>query len=113
MAATKRVDTATLIRGQLYTLRHPKSTPKDPIESLRFQYGVPVVIDDPDILATLEDLEDETIDGEGEMFSKPIFRIDRNVPAPEPANYKGPTKLSSDRVAKKRPRGPVNKRRRV
>lgn len=113
MAATKKVNTATLIRGQLYTLRHPDHTPANPKDSLRFERGVPVVIAENHILVMLEDLYEETMDGEGEMYEKPIFRISRNVAAPEGGNNKGPTRLSSERKVNKAPRAPSRGRRRA
>ena len=82
MAAPNRmVTTATLIRGQLYTMRHPDSTPQAPKDSLRFVAGKPVVIEDKKIVDILENLYDEVTDGEGEVYEKPRFRIDRNVPS--------------------------------
>lgn len=104
--AGNRVNTATLIRGEIYTLRHPDNTAKEPKESLRFTYGVPVVIHDKRILDTLENLHDTTFDGDGEEFEKPRFRIDRGVPHPDatPSNNKSPTRLSSTRTTKVRPR---------
>lgn len=101
--ATRKVNTATLIRGELYTLRHPKSTPDKPLDSLRFEYGKPVVIDDKDILIELENLHDETTDGDGEVFEKPTFRIDRNVAEPDGGVKRGPKRLSATRTVKKRP----------
>lgn len=104
MAGT-RVNTATLIRGEVYTLRHPDGTAKDPKDSIRFEYGVPVIITDKKILEILENIHDVTFDGDGEEFEKPRFRVDRNVPAPDDtkSNVKRPTRLSSDRKIKKRP----------
>lgn len=105
MAGT-RVNTATLIRGEVYSLRHPDSTAKDPKDSLRFEYGVPVVITEKKILDILENLHDITFDGDGEEFEKPRFRVDRNVPAPDASasNIKRPTRLAADRRVKTRPR---------
>lgn len=106
MAGT-RVNTATLIRGEVYTLRHPKGTAKEPRDSLRFEYGVPVPIADKEILEILENLHDITFDGDGEEFEKPRFRVDRNVPAQDAqrvSNAKKPTRLSAGRTAKIRPR---------
>lgn len=102
--ATKRVNTATLIRGQLYTLRHPDHTPQNPKDSLRFEYGKPEPIDESRILIMLENMHEETRDGEGEIFEKPIFRIDRNVHAPDNSNHKKPTRLAANRKVKKTPR---------
>lgn len=81
--ATRKVTTATLIRGQVYTLRHPDYTPQNPKESLRFKRGVPQVIDDPKIVLKLENMYEEVPDGDGEVTEKPIFRINRNVDADE------------------------------
>jgi len=103
--AGNRVNTATLIRGEVYTLRHPDNTAKDPKDSLRFEYGVPVVIHEKKILDILENLHDLTFDGDGEEFEKPRFRVERNVPAPDDtgSNIKRPTRLSADRKVKSRP----------
>jgi hypothetical protein len=81
--ATRKVTTATLIRGKVYTYRHPDHTPQNPKDHLRFKFGVPVVIDSPKIVQLLEDLVDEVPDGDGELLEKPIFRINRNVDAPD------------------------------
>lgn len=102
--AGKKVNTATLIRGDVYTLRHPDHTPQKPREALRFTYGVPVVIDERHILDYLENLHDETTDGDGEVYEKPRFRVDRNVSEASPANHKSPTRLAHDRPVKRRPR---------
>lgn len=105
--AANRVNTATLIRGEVYTLRHPDGTPKDPKESLRFEYNVPVAISDKRILEILENLHDITFDGDGEEFEKPRFRIDRNVPHPDAdtgSNVRRPTRLDPSRKQKIRPR---------
>lgn len=102
--ATKRVNTATLIRGQLYTLRHPDSTPQNPIDSLRFERGKPIPISEPKILTMLENMVEETEDGEGEVYEKPLFRIDRNVAMEDAGNIKKPTRLSADRSVKKNTR---------
>jgi len=99
--AIKKVNTATLIRGKVYTLRHPDNTPQNPVDSLRFERGVPKSIEDNRILALLEGMVEEIEDGEGEVFEKPVFRIDRNVDAPEDGVRK-PTKLSATRTVKKR-----------
>jgi hypothetical protein len=105
---TKKVTTATLIRGSIYALRHPDNSPQSPVDSLRFENGIPVVIDDPAIAKTLEELYVETVDGDHEHFEKPVFRIDRNVPHPDaeagPSRKKKPTRLSSTRTVRKRSR---------
>ena len=107
---TKKATTATLIRGSLYSLRHPDNTPQNPLEALRFERGVPKVIDDQRIVAILEDLTEETRDGDGEYYDKPIFRIDTNAQIEVENNYgrsgtrARPTKLEADRVVRKRPR---------
>jgi hypothetical protein len=103
MAATKRVNTATLIRGEVYTLRHPKNTPANPKEALRFKRDEPVIIEDTDVLNLLEDLHEETQDGDGEIFEKPTFHIERGVAGPAPTKRKT-TRLASSRVQKTRPR---------
>ena len=104
--AGNRVNTATLIRGEVYTLRHPDNTAKDPHDSLRFEHGVPLVIEDKRILEILENLHDVTLDGDGEEFEKPRFLIERNVPTPDNTgtNIKRPTRLTSDRKVKIGPR---------
>jgi len=107
---TKKATTATLIRGSLYSLRHPDNTPQNPIEALRFERGVPVPINDTRIVDILENLTEETRDGDGEYYDKPIFRIDENVQVEAENNYgqsgsrARPTKLAADRVVRKRPR---------
>lgn len=104
MAAIRKVNTATLIRGELYTFRHPDSTPEKPKDSIRFTYGEPVVIEEKHILEMLEDMHDETTDGDGEIFEKPTFRVDRGVADPrDDAKKRGPTRLKSDRKVKSRP----------
>jgi hypothetical protein len=77
--ATKLVDQATLIRGETYTLRHPKSTPVAPLESLRFTRNEPKTIEDKDLLDMLEDLVEDSYDSDGELYEKPLFRIERGV----------------------------------
>ena len=86
---TGKVDTATLIRGRTYTLR-----------SIKFERGVPKVITDKAFLEILEDEVDEVPDGEGEVYEKPRFRIDRSVANPEAG---GPTvkRLSATREVRK------------
>lgn len=102
--ALRKVDTATLVRGQVYTLRHPDFTPQNPKESLRFKRGVPVIIDDPKILRKLEDLVDEIPDGDGEITDKPIFSIKRGVIAPDDDEAR-PRRVSAEREIKLRPSG--------
>jgi hypothetical protein len=80
--ATKLCTTVTLIRGQLYTYRHPDGTPQNPKDSIRFEYGVALPIDDPKLIKTLENMTEEVRDGDGEYYDKPIFRVDRNVRDP-------------------------------
>lgn len=99
--AIKKVSTATLIRGQTYTLRHPDNKPQSPKDSLRFQRNKPVVIEDARTLSLLENLTEEVRDGEGEVYEKPVFRIDRNVDAPDEDNTRT-TRLSSTRAVKKK-----------
>ena len=100
----RKVNTATLIRGQLYSLRHPDNTPQDPKESLRFEYGKSKVIEEPHILTMLEELYEETKDGDGEVFEKPIFRIDRGVTVDDAPRGRTKTRLTADRtIVKKRP----------
>lgn len=103
MAATKRVNTATLIRGETYVIRHPDNTPSNPRESITFRYGVPVVITENHVLDMLEGLYDEIPDGDGEVYEKPRFRIDRGVAPPETEERK-PVRLSPTRTVKKRRR---------
>lgn len=99
----RKVDTATLIRGQIYIFRHPDYTPQNPKESLRFERNKPKVITDPKLLSMLEDLTEETTDGDGEVFDKPLFRINRNVEEPDSDDAPRKTRLSADRAVKKRP----------
>ena len=99
----RKVDTATLVRGQIYIFRHPEYTPQNGKESLRFERGVPKVITDPKMLSILEELTEETQDGDGEVFEKPIFRINRNVEEPDGDEKPRKTRLSADRAVKKRP----------
>lgn len=104
--AKRKVNTATLIRSQIYTLRHPDNTPQNPIESLRFERNVPRIIDDPKILKILEELYDEVSDGDGELYDKPLFRVDRGVMVDEDDINPRPrkTKLAADRKVKTRRR---------
>jgi hypothetical protein len=106
---SRKVNTATLIRGSLYTFRHPKSTPQDPKDSLRFEYGRPVVIEDQDVLRRLENMYDEITDGDGEVYEKPRFRVDRGVSMPDDEDdgpgtgtRARPTRLSATRKVKRR-----------
>lgn len=103
--ATKRVNTATLIRGDNYTMRHPDSTPQKPIEPLRFQDGVEQTITAPFTPEMFEDLYDELYDGEGEAYEKPRFRVARNVAEPDTAqgSSRKPTRLKADRQVKRKP----------
>jgi hypothetical protein len=95
----------------LYTIRHPRSTPQTPKDSLRFEHGKPVVIEDADILKMLENMYDEIEDGDGEVYEKPRFRIDRGVPMPDGEDDEGkprigtranPKRLSATRKVKRR-----------
>jgi hypothetical protein len=100
---SKLVTTATLIRGKVYTLRHPDGTPQDPKDSIRFEYGKPQVLDDPKIAAYLEKLHDKISDGDGEEWEKPVFRISRNVPDPREASIEDelrPRRVSASRTVK-------------
>lgn len=99
----KRVNTVTLIRGEVYTFRHPDSTPAKPIDSLRFEYGKPVTVEDPKILSILENIYDNTVDGDGEEYEKPRFKVERNVLEQSSETKRGPTRLSADRAVRKRP----------
>lgn len=101
---TKRVTTATLIRGQTYTLRHPDNTASNPVDPLRFHYNVPVVIHDKRIADMLENLYDEVTDGEGETYEKPRFHVERNVPPPEQDDVRKPKRLDPGRQVKRRRR---------
>ena len=101
--ALRKVNTATLIRGKVYSFRHPDSSPQKPLDSLRFERGVPKIIEDSRILNLLEDLTEEIGDGEGELYDKPVFRVDRGVDAPDGEPVSKVSKLSSTRVVKKKP----------
>ena len=87
--AIKKVNTATLIRGEVYTLRHPDNKPQNPRDSLQFTRGVPVVIEEAHVLAILTKLKEPVTDGDGDMVEKAVFRIDRNVDAPAGENDSG------------------------
>lgn len=101
----RRVTTATLVRGQVYNLRHPDNKAGSPVESLRFKRNEPMVIEDPKIAKMLEDIVEETMDGDGEVFEKPVFRVERNVPEPgSDAEAGRPRRLSADRTIKTRRR---------
>jgi hypothetical protein len=104
MAASKRVNTATLIRGETYVVRHPDNTPANPRESLTFTRDVPKVIDEKPVLDYLEGLYDEIEDGDGEVYEKPRFRVERNVPEPEANEVNKPKRLAADRKVKRRTR---------
>lgn len=92
--ATKRVNTATLIRGEIYTMRHPHSTPQSPKDPVRFEYGKPVVITDSKLLDTLENLIDLTEDGDGDQYEKPRFKISKMVLPPD--EEKKPLRVSGN-----------------
>lgn len=97
----KLVDTATLIRGQVYSYRHNYQDVKD--NPLKFVKGEAVIVTNKDLLADLEDLVDEVEDGEGEAFEKPVFRIARKVQ--EPDSNEGSTRvrrLAADRPIRRR-----------
>jgi hypothetical protein len=100
----KRVTTATLIRGQVYNLRHPENKAGAPKDSLRFKRNEPIVIDDPKIAKMLEDIVEETVDGDGEVFEKPVFRVDRNVAEPADNSTPRVKRLAADRKIKTRRR---------
>jgi hypothetical protein len=100
----KRVTTATLIRGQVYNLRHPDSKPGAPKDSLRFNRGVPIVIDDPKIAKMLEEIVDETTDGDGEVFEKPVFKVEYGVEDPTTEAAPRARRLDPDRKIKTRRR---------
>lgn len=105
MAAQRKVDTATLIRGDQYAIRHPDNTAANPKESLRFQLGVPTIIEEKKILEILENLHDEIEDGDGEIYEKPRFHIQRGVTPPEDENARSkPKRLSPTRSVKRRKR---------
>ena len=101
----KRVNTATLIRGEFFS--HRPFVPKgmQPKEPIRFRYGEPVVITDQAVLKELEDMYDETTDGDGEIFEKPRFQIARNVMPPEAdSGVRRPKRLAAGRKVVKRRR---------
>lgn len=104
--ATALTNRVTLVRGESYTLRHPKSTPQNPLASLKFERGIPQYIDDPAILKTLENLADLTNDSDGEVFEKPNFNVERNVRRAEDEEVSAPRvrRLSPTRTVKLRPR---------
>jgi len=97
--ATRKVTTATLIRGQVYTFRHPDYSPQNPKEPLRFKRGEPKIIEDAKIVTLLENLHEEIPDSDGELTEKPVFRINRNVDAPD---EEGSTvrRVSADRAVR-------------
>lgn len=106
----QKVDTATLIRGEVVSVRLPRHLDKGkpeggPSDPIRFEYGKPVPVKDKDVLKYLEDMTDEITDGEGEVYEKPRFRVDRNVSTPEPEST-GPrrTRLEANRTVKRKPR---------
>lgn len=102
-AAAKRsdlVNTATLIRGRMYSWRHKTLATMEPIQ---FKSRIPVVIEDDKILALLEDEIEEVGDGEGEFYEKPRFSIKRGVPRPVDETVTA-RRLSSERVVRTRPR---------
>lgn len=103
--AMKKVNTATLIRGGVYTLRHPDNKPQSPKDSLKFTRNKAEIIEDVKILNMLEKLKEEVRDGEGEVYEKPVFRINRNVDAPDGDDDGTPARhrLSSERVVKRKP----------
>lgn len=102
--ATKKVHTATLIRGQVYTLRHPDFSPQNPKEALRFTRGEPLVIEEAHILNKLENMYEEVLDGDGEITEKPVFRVNRNVDAPDD-DAPRVRRVSTDREVKMSPAG--------
>ena len=107
--AYKKVNTATLIRGTILSLRLPdflqKGTQEEP--PMRFEYGKPVVISDAKLLDFLEDMYDEIEDGEGEVYEKPTFRVNRGVEEPTSKNTRKPKRLSAERQVKTRRRRKV------
>lgn len=104
--ATKLVDTATLVRGKVFAVRIPASLQKPGdtlVKPLRFKKGIPVVIDNPAVLDYLEDMVDDVPDGDGEIFEKPRFAIERGVEEPEDNNAYHPrrTRLDAKRSVRK------------
>lgn len=104
--ATALTNRVTLVRGESYTLRNPKSTPTAPLASLKFERGIPQYVDDAAVLKTLENLADETTDSDGEIYEKPRFLVERNVRRAEDAEDAAPRvrRLSPTRTVKLRPR---------
>jgi hypothetical protein len=102
----QRVNTATLIRGQVLSFRLPKHLQKkiEDAEPIRFAHGKPLPIADTALLKHLEDMHDEIEDGEGEVYAKPVFRIERNVELLDDGSVSRVKRLASDRVAKRRPK---------
>ena len=111
--ALRKVTTATLLRGQVYTLRHPDYTPQTPKDSLRFKRGVPLVVEEEKLIRILENLYEEVPDGDGEVSEKPVFRVSRNVDAPDGDDAPRSRRLSADREVKTTANGkkPVKLRR--
>ena len=106
MPAIKKVNTATLVRGSIYVKRHPKSTSTNPIDSIRFERGVPIVIDDRDLLDDLEDDVDVVTDDDGDEVEKPRFLIEYSVtdPRPQRSNRRKRLEPQEQGTGRRRPR---------
>lgn len=102
----QRVNTATLIRGKVLSFRLPKNLQKkiEDAEPIRFQAHQPVPIADASLLKHLEDMHEEVADGEGEVYEKPVFRVDRNVELDSDGTVSRVKRLSSTRSVKSRPK---------
>jgi hypothetical protein len=72
------VTTATLVRGKTYVWKN-----------IHYKVNNPVVVEDATALE-LEQLYQEVRDADGELYEKPYFDIQRNVPRPV-EEVSGPT----------------------
>jgi hypothetical protein len=93
MTAKSKIITATLIRGRFYAYGN-----------VHFYRNEPLTVSE-DLADELEELADEVKDNEGESFSKPRFKIDRDA---------GNTlQTSASKDAKKESKAPVIRKRRA
>ena len=80
------VDTATLIRGRVYSFRHNG-------ETHYFEANVETPLEDKEekaiegLAGKLEELHSEVHDSDGDAFEKPLFLVKRGVARPNVAEY--------------------------
>lgn len=75
----ENVIVATLVRGKTYVFHEPTSDGgAGTYHTFQRSVGVPV---SEELAAKLEDLTEDVPDGDGDVITKDMFRIDRDAPA--------------------------------